>query len=371
MVSWKSILNICVKTLVLFAGINLLFANGDYLSRIGKISIYNTFVPGRLRFPFGEDPTRTYNLSLYNLEAMFQSHEIEAISEDQTGLRVFVLGDSSVWGTLLKPEETLSGQLNSLAMTDCANRMLKFYNLGYPTLSLTKDAMILEEAMKYSPDLIIWPVTLESFIRKNQLESPIVSHNINKIKLIYDKYQLTYPGIDKMGDAALINRTLIGQRREVADVIRLQLYGVMWAATGIDQEYPENFPPAQKDLDSDIVYHDWRAWRMPADELSLDILAAGYKIAGKTPIILINEPILISDGQNSDKRYNYYYPRWAYDEYRNIISSYAEENQLIYMDLWDTIPAEEFTNSAIHLNKNGVEKTANQIKEKILNTFCP
>jgi hypothetical protein len=69
--------NVLIKGLVLFLVINLLWT-GIKPESLGKISIYNSIIPGRERFPFGEDSTRSYNLSLYNLEAMFSSHVISA-----------------------------------------------------------------------------------------------------------------------------------------------------------------------------------------------------------------------------------------------------------------------------------------------------
>ena len=45
-------------------------------------------------------------------------------------------------------------------------------------------------------------------------------------------------------DPTFWDRTLIGARRPLADLLRLQLYGVLWAATGIDQDIPAKLHPA-------------------------------------------------------------------------------------------------------------------------------
>ena len=121
---------------------------------LGKVSLYNTLLPGRERFPFGEEPHKAYNLSLYSVEAMFASHELTGADKPENEFRVIVLGNSSVWGTLLEPQHTLSGQLNSMHLLAGDGRAVRFYNLGYPTMSLAKDLMLLDEAMRYSPDLI-------------------------------------------------------------------------------------------------------------------------------------------------------------------------------------------------------------------------
>jgi hypothetical protein len=82
-------------------------------------------------------------------------------------------------------------------------------------------------------------------------------------------------------------------------------------------------------------------------------------------MLLVNEPMLISNGANSDVRYNFFYPRWAYDEYRQALADLAMANKWIYFDLWDLVPANEFTNSAIHLTPSGETLLANEIAEAI------
>ncbi len=154
--------NVALKGIILFIILAFLvgFVPADTL---GRISLYNHLVPGRPRLPFGETPQRSYNLSMYNLEAMFASHEI-ASEKAPDEFRIIVLGDSSVWGTLLKPDETLAGRLNAHKIFRFAGRMARFYNLGYPTISLAKDVLILNSvALQEKPDLVIWSTTLEAF----------------------------------------------------------------------------------------------------------------------------------------------------------------------------------------------------------------
>jgi hypothetical protein len=44
----------------------------------------------------------------------------------------------------------------------------------------------------------------------------------------------------------------------------------------------------------------------------------------------------------------------------------AEANDWLYLDLWDLVPASEFTNSAIHLTPTGENLLAGQIARMIL-----
>ncbi len=329
--------NVFVKGIFLFILFNLVIAL--WHPQVGKISLYNSIFTGRKRLPFGENPKQSYNLSLFDLDAMFASHVIHGTEKTEDEFRVIVMGDSSVWGTLLKPEETLTGQLNEMNISACGKNVA-VYNIGYPTISLTKDVMLLEYAMQYEPDLILWMTTLDAFPNEKQM-SPIVENN-QKQKTFWEK-------------------TFIGDRRAWADLIRLQIYGVMWSATGIDQFYPETYEKAQTDFEADESYHDFVKPNLDKNLLALNTLETGFNLAGETPLILVNEPMLISSGNNSDIRYNFFYPRWAYDEYRNMMNELSEENNWKYVDLWDIVPANEFTNSAIHLTPAGEKMLAESL----------
>ena len=363
-------IRVLVKGLLLFLAFNLVVAAWNP-SGLGNVSLYNHLFPGRERFPFGEDPAQSYNLSLFDLQAMFASHVLAAGLKPAGEYRVLVIGDSSVWGTLLKPEQTLAGQLDASGLKSCDGRTIRVYNLGYPTISLTKDLMVLDLAMRYQPDLIVWPVTLEAFPADKQLTSPIVANNPGMVRALIAKYGLTFdPNDPALVRTNFLERTIVGQRRALADLIRLQMYGVLWAATGIDQTYPADYPPAQTDFDTDVSFHDMQPPALDEKWLAFDVLQAGLEAAGNTPVVLVNEPMLISPGKNSDLRYNFFYPRWAYDRYRQEMTARAAAGGWNYLDLWNLIPADEFTNSAIHLTPAGEATLARRVGESILQVSC-
>ena len=364
-------LRLGVKTLIIVLLISLIVLPAVYNS-IGKLSLYNWLIPGRDRLPFSDTPQLAYNLSLFNLEAMLASHKISDRNSAEDEYRVILLGDSSTWGTLLTPEETLAGQLNQMELSASNGTPLHFYNLGYPTLSITKDLLLLDRAMAYEPDMIIWLFTLESFPVDKQLTSPLVENNPQAVSGLFETYNLDLNAFE--GETLTLSyweRSLFGQRRNLADILRLQLYGVMWSITGIDQYYPAEYNKAARDLSDDVTYHGWKEGEMAAGQLALEILPAGKVAAGKIPLIYVNEPILVSQGENSDLRYNFYYPRWAYDEYRTLLSQYSTEQALNYLDYWDLIPSEEFTNTAIHVTPAGVNQFAEALAPQILSRLNP
>jgi hypothetical protein len=355
----KFISRVVLKALLLFLIANLLF--GAWVDpHLGRISAYNHLFPGRPRFPFGETPRDAYNFSLFDLDAMFAAHEFTARPAGKE-YRVAVVGDSSVWGTLLRPEQTLAGQLDALQLTAADGRRVHFYNLGYPTISVTKDLLVLDRTLAYHPDMVIWLTTLEALPREKQLSVPLLQNNPGLVGDLLARYHLSYPGA--AAQPTFLSRTIIGQRKNLADLLRLQFYGILWAATGIDQLYPTDYPRAQVDLEAVETYHGKKD--LLQEDLALDVLAAGKSAAGKIPILLVNEPIMRSRGANSAVRYNFYYPRRAYDQYREYLGAQVKMLGVDYLDAWDLIPQEEFTNSAIHLNPKATTRLAQQIGERV------
>ncbi len=368
-VSW---LRVAVKGLLLFLIVNLLFVPLDPLSRLGQVSAYNNIFPGRLRLPYGENPAQAYNFSLYNLEAMFATHELAAGSKPASEYRVLLIGDSSVWGYLLNPQDTLSGAINQASLKMPDGRRVRAYNLGYPTLSLTKDLVILDHARQYQPDLIVWLVTLESFPKSKQLDSPILQNNPAMLSDLSNRLSLKIDLSDsRLTARSFWDATLIGERRALADLARLQLYGVLWAATGIDQYYPSSYDRPQEDLDPDETFHGLQPPQLNPGDLSLDVLSAGSRLAGTTPIVFVNEPIYVSHGQNSDIRYNFFYPRWAYDQYRQLFWQTCLAKGWQCLDEWDLVQPAEFTNSAIHMSPQGTNALAEEIGKAIIDRASP
>ena len=367
-----SLKRVVIKGIILFLLVDLLFIPLAPLPTLGQISAYNVIFPGRVRLPYGENPDQAYYLSLYNLDAMFASHAIASVNKPLDEYQVLIIGDSSVWGYLLRSENTLSGYINAANLKVSDGRTVRAYNLGYPTLSLAKDLLILNYAIRYQPDLIIWLVTLESFPTSTQLDSPILQNNPSLMQDLIAAYSLHLNLHDpRFVIPSYWDLTMVGERRDLADIFRLQLYGVMWAATGIDQYYPESYEPPQENQDLDQTFHGLVPPYLDKADLSLDILSAGINMAGNIPILYVNEPIYISHGENSDIRYNFFYPDWAYNQYRQIFAQKCQIENWHCLDEWDLVPPNEFTNSAIHMSPFGTQTLASELENAILSLSNP
>ena len=358
--NWHFVINIIIRAAILFVVLNVLFALLAPLPTLGKLSAYNVVLDGRTRLPYGENPAESYNLSLFNLPAMFASHEIASANHDE--FRVILIGDSATWGILQRPEETLAAQINALDL-QVEDRPVRAYNLGYPTMSLTKDLLLLDTALDYEPNLVIWLFTLESFGQHAQLDSALVQHNPDRVRSLIEAYNLAQdPNDSRFMPKSFWDQTIVGEKRALADLLRLQAYGIAWSVTGIDQLYPDDYTRAANDLANDETWHGFAPATFTQDDLAFDVLAAGVARSGNVPILLINEPMLISDGDNSDARYNFYFPRAIYDQYRKWLNDRAGVEGWNLLDLWDLSPAPRcYTDSAVHLTPECVPTLATAV----------
>jgi hypothetical protein len=347
---------IIFKAILLFVVANALFALLNPINALGNISIYNTLVPGRVRLPFGYNPHKDYNLSTPNLNAMFASHVI-AKPKSSDEFRVVLIGDSATWGYLLQPNQTLAAQLNALQHKLGDGRIVRVYNIGYPDFSLAKDVVLMQRAVQYSPDLVLWFVTLNSLPNDRQQSHFLIQHNA------------------EMARASFFERTIVGARRDLADLIRLQLLGFMWASTGVDQNYPNPNERYSRDLEADDGMRGLSAQSVASktlneNDLALENIDIGAIIAKQAGVrlLIVNEPVAVSDGKNSDRRYNAFYPRWAYDQYRRILAKTAQQQALFFIDAWDWLPPDEFTNTPVHRTPNGEAWLAQKLIPSIITT---
>ena len=358
---WGFFARVVLKAAFLFALCNLIYMLTTPLPWISRLSAYPLTEP-RSRLPYSEQPAQSFSLTTTNLDAMFASHAVTRPKAPDE-FRVLLVGDSATWGWLLEPSETYAAHLNRADLR-VNGRRVRAYNLGYPVMSLTKDLLISDYAKKYNADLVVWLVSLESFPPSKQTFPPIVRENPAALRPLIDAYDLSIDPAALDAPPTRWEQTLVGQRQPLADWARLQLYSPGWALTGRDQVIPIDYEPTRSDFPDEnvLTFEDYtEPTTLTRDDLAFDVLAAGIQNTN-APVILVNEPIFISDGQNSDLRYNSLYPRWAYDQYRDLLAGVANENGWFYADLWDTIPPDEFTDSPVHLTPAGAQQLAAQLE---------
>ena len=125
---------------------------------------------------------------------------------------------------------------------------------------------------------------------------------------------------------------------------------------------PDEIPLRQSDFEVDVSWESFDApAALTADDLAFDVLAAGVERAGDVPVVIVNEPMFVSGGVNSDLRYNSFYPRWAYDAYRDLFAEVAETNGWRARALGDAIAPDEFTDSPVHLTAEGTRQLSEDL----------
>src|SRR5579862_2598747 len=127
------VLRVLIKAAILFAIFNVVYYLVQPLNILDHVSVYNVLVPGRVRMPFADFPADSYNISVLRLDEMLSTHAIAAPKAPDE-YRVVMIGDSSIWGYLLGPNDTQAACLNRMNLSLPSGRKVKVYNLGYPVL---------------------------------------------------------------------------------------------------------------------------------------------------------------------------------------------------------------------------------------------
>ena len=368
-------LRVLLKGIFLFLTFNVMYAVVD--PPVGKLSLYNHVVPGRLRFPYEQESSDYfvgYNAPVYeDFDAMFGAHIISR-EKPRDEFRLILLGDSATWGISVQAEETLAERLNQLQLTACDGRSVQVYNLGYPMPFLMRDALILDKAMEYEPDMVLWLVTLYT-LEPKKAETYFIQPHAERYQRLLSTYALTSPQLaEPLKKRTFWDQTIIGERRRLKKLVLTQMLGLLWAGTGIDNH--EGLQPKialpEADVTDDVGYEGWQPEESPRlfDSLMFDVLMAGVKMAGEVPVILVNEPIFIAEGRNHLVRYNAFYPRWAYNEYRRRMSEWVATQGLTYLDYWNALPPAGFSDQNFHRSSSGEERFARLLAPAVSRLVC-
>lgn len=362
--------HIFLKAIFLYALANVVFAVFD--PPIGKLTFYNWLFPGRERVPYEREieyyPV-SHTIPIYeDMDAMYSSHILSQPKQDDE-YRVILIGDSSTWGFELHPEETLAATLTDLNMRTCGGERIVFYNAAFPLPYVMKDLLIMDKVREYAPDMYLWPITLDAIRNRVAFSNHFLDPYAERVFELVDGYEIGNLDTEKVSMPSFWDRTIIGQRSRIKKILLLQFYGFGWAGTGLDYYYNEHssLPAIQPD---DLLFDELGPEEFDLDLLLFDVLEAGYELAGDVPLMVVNEPIFISPGDKNNIRYNFLYPRWAYDSYSIYLASWMKNNNREYVDAWNALPPSAFTDSLFHRTPDGEKILANLIKTKILELSC-
>ena len=368
-------LRIILGGLILFLAANMVFALIN--PSIASLNLVNKVLPGFERFPAPRITLEKNGITdvtgefVANLDVLFSSHIISVQEKPKDEYRIILVGDSTVWGSRLTADQTLTTQMNQAKLKSCDGRRIVVYNLGYPGVSAIKDLMILSQAVNhYQPDMVIWSFTLSTLVpeRIRDIGFSVANHD----RLLEIERKTGYPfGADKNVPAPLsfLDRTIYGRRQELNYLLRLAMFDLKSQSIGTDYlKVQEEGELGQGFSGQDDRFFEFTPRDDLANLLDFNFLRAGIKIAGDIPVIFINEPILIDE--TNPVRYNQVYPRWAFDQYRDSLTRLSTENAWTYIDMWDLLPKEEFTDTDFHRTFTGETKVMQELVPVIQAESC-
>jgi hypothetical protein len=364
--SFASALRILLKTFALFVAANLIYLALSPLPALSQVTVHNTIIPGRMRMQAANSATGDtgYGRATTNIDLMLATHELASAEKAADEYRVLLLGDSAAWGYLLADHETLAAQINAQNRAMMDGRRIRAFNMALPGVQTTSDLLFMQRFGPYAPDLVVWLITPEAFRRAAQKDNALVCGHLERIQAILSRYDDRVDGCSSAPADSLFRRTLVGERRDLAMIVHTQIDGLLWAATGIDHNVLKPRTLAR----TVEAAANW--WELPGptlrdEDLLLNTMDAAKDLTGGA-LLVINEPILILNGPNTDVRYNKEYPRWAFDQGTAMIEARAAALQIPFVNLWDAVPADQFTDHELHYTKESVADVARLIGDAII-----
>ena len=352
--SWAEFAGALIKAVVLVMVINaLLLAVGiNPVRQVIRLNTFGIIDDGRARLVY---PSDLQNGQL-PVGAQLRTHEIRYQPKAADEFRVVVLGESGIAGWGLTDEETLSAQLTAMDVTIEGKRVTA-YNLAYPAPSAPRDVVILDAALAYDPDLILWFVTAASLDNSERLVGAnrvFFNANRTRVEHLLEDYRAldawyTRQGINLIDQHPAWEKYIAIRDQELLPIwVKTLLYPFMMPELGITDVRVGSQPlPEEARF---MLGHPGFEQMPNATWAWLDV-GCRHALNNGTQLMLINRPIMVGEG--AEEVYNTLYGVALYDAYRDALITYAAEHGIAYSDLWDVIPPENYTDTPLHADAEG------------------
>lgn len=355
---------IFIKALIVVALANVvaLAVNFNPIAALTRFNLWWLTGHGRNRLAYPSD----FQNGQLPVETLLSSHAIAYTPKAENEYRVAVLGESGIAGWGLRDQDTFVGQLNSRHLT-LDSRQVVAYNLAYPSPNVARDTLILDAALAYHPDLVIWFITPAALDDSpDALGTNTVFFELNRQRL----QRITYDNQLQNWYNARLNPLPIWQSWIAVhnqDTLPVWFNTLLYPFTEPDYSFTERRIGSEP-IPAKARYTAGRKGfdPMPNETWRFLDIARTLTENAHAKLLLINEPMLIGKGQNSDVNYNLQYQRQFYDTYRQKITDYAAQQGFLFADLWDVIPAESFTDTPLHADAAGYAKLVDKITSELL-----
>ncbi len=320
--------------------------------------------------------------NLFDISLILRQHEIcrrPKLHPEEGAITLF--GNSSVFGLHVPADQTFAGMLNR--RWDARSTPLHMYNLAFVFPYQLKDALIVEGALDYKPDLIVYGITLFDFIHLAPLGWPdaLTQFFIANDAVIDRLNDGGAAGLDDLVDIYRERPDHQGKLRQ--QWIRLRELGSFlrlaarqnapalisrWLLSPEDGPVP--LPPNKKkalsrkdpDYECQKIVNDFNSF-FGEQWTSWNVLAYLEQVQRERGIdvVVFNVPI-----QHNPKGecYNGRYPSEAYAGYRNWIREETKSLGLEFWDLHDLLSKGDFDDS-IHPTELGHRRMANELARRI------
>lgn len=354
-----------IMLLIIFDATQIAF---DLAGTLERWRLYRSFTPLTERLGLANqigDPI------WWTIDPLLDAHQI-AQPKASDEFRVIFLGDSATFCLYCRSTEAIPSVFTQLGAIFDGKHVIG-YNLAYPGSDWMKDILILKHALKYQPDAIVWLVTAKGAGNQPLPQEPdahlIIRVNAAELPALARQFNLDTWETERYADAdAWYQRSIFTHGGRYRDwlllVVRSFRNALIYPNKDLTQEYLlPGEPvitkpiPAIAEINSALPGYDTfpnRQWTL---------LRAGHQLAAEAdvPLLVVNEPIYLASGPNTDVNYNPFYERNLYDRFRAALLDFTQQHTMTYLDLWNLLPAENFSNTSLHYNLEGNRRVAEAV----------
>ena len=305
---------------------------------------------------------------VYWLPLLLRQHELcwrRLIAPSEQ--RVAVFGSSAVYGLPLPVHATFADLINQQYAADGVSAHL--FNLAFVAPYQVRDAMIIDQALAYEPDVILYPMTLAEFRHLAPIAYPTFAHFFNMndgaLRALADqppkgleepfarymqnlaRTESTRHATDELQDAGLYARRAARAAGE----------SIAAALNSPRPPFRSQQPPRQRNYNCAKTlttiakeYRDWKTWSI------LPYLAELQRTRG-IRVLVVHWPVA---HEPVDDCYSIRYTAAGVADCSAWLREETARHDLAYLDLRDLLAADLFIDS-IHVSRAGHRQIADQI----------
>lgn len=310
-------------------------------------------------------------LNVFWLELLFRQHEIcwrSPRTSDE--LRIALIGNSAVYGLGVPATDTFSERLNR--QFEAHGTHARIFNLGFSSPYQVRDAVVIHEALRYEPDVLLYPLSLADFVHR-------APWGYGLFKGFFDTNRYLVTEMSDAGPPGLAEpfetyrevyakqpfEKSFGPLRDVGMVLRIAARNHAETIAALVNSRPYHPPdPVPKPIrrwncagtvaQNAIEFRDWKRWNVLEylesiqRTRNIDVLVVSWPVS--------HEPV--------GDCYNVRYGNAILADFVAWLEPESRRRGLRFLDLHDRLPPQAFLDS-LHLAPGGHRFVANQLERAL------